>query len=235
MKVVISISSFICEGKAGLKIFQEILQDKLIPVPCAIYSTYASRPECVNNSSKLEDLLQGIIASIKPQGIKVVLHVGFLHTTDQHKHIISFIEQLREQLEVIIIDPVCGDHGKLYIASKLLPSWIALLEYADIAFPNAFEYQTLCDQGIKEWPPTTVITSYSNKAFFGLKIIKNNEIQEIGHELIAGTIGGTGDTLVAQFIKAHYLLAYDFEESLHMAIEATLKFIKNSTQSQYQL
>jgi len=38
-----------------------------------------------------------------------------------------------------VLDPVMGDHGKLYVAEDVVPAYKALVNHADLILPNQFE------------------------------------------------------------------------------------------------
>lgn len=38
-----------------------------------------------------------------------------------------------------VLDPVMGDHGKLYVAPDVVPAYKSLLPNADVILPNQFE------------------------------------------------------------------------------------------------
>lgn len=38
-----------------------------------------------------------------------------------------------------VLDPVMGDHGKLYVAQDVVPAYKSLLPNADLILPNQFE------------------------------------------------------------------------------------------------
>lgn len=38
-----------------------------------------------------------------------------------------------------VLDPVMGDHGKLYVAEDVVPAYKSLLPHADLILPNQFE------------------------------------------------------------------------------------------------
>lgn len=38
-----------------------------------------------------------------------------------------------------VLDPVMGDHGKLYVAEDVVPAYKSLLPNADLILPNQFE------------------------------------------------------------------------------------------------
>lgn len=38
-----------------------------------------------------------------------------------------------------VLDPVMGDHGRLYVADDVVPAYKSLLSYADLILPNQFE------------------------------------------------------------------------------------------------
>ena len=50
-----------------------------------------------------------------------------------------------------VLDPVMGDHGRLYVAEETVPAYRALLKSADLILPNQFEAETLSGVQICDW------------------------------------------------------------------------------------
>lgn len=49
------------------------------------------------------------------------------------------LDKSRAALIKIVLDPVMGDNGKLYIPEDEVPEYKALLREADLILPNQFE------------------------------------------------------------------------------------------------
>ncbi|BCN32344.1 pyridoxal kinase [Anaeromicropila herbilytica] len=76
------------------------------------------------------------------------IYIGFIASLEQVDMIIDFVRYFKKQDTVVILDPIMGDHGKLYSITN--PSmWnklIDLLPFVDIITPNLTECYQLLNQ-----------------------------------------------------------------------------------------
>lgn len=84
------------------------------------------------------------------------IYTGFLGSAEQISHVIEFIKMFKEDHTKVIIDPVMGDHGKLYptYTEELSNEMKRLLKYADVLTPNLTEACNLLDMTYREQTPT---------------------------------------------------------------------------------
>lgn len=72
---------------------------------------------------------------------------GYLASPEQTEIVKRFLERFKKETTITVIDPVMGDHGKLYSAysTSLAKQMSTLVAYADILTPNLTEACILTD------------------------------------------------------------------------------------------
>lgn len=129
-------------GRCSLSVIIPVLSAQNIqvcPVPTAILSTHTGGfGDVVFND--LTDYIEPCYNHYKSVGIEFdAVYSGFLASADQINHCLDFFKGYNNSLK--IVDPVMGDHGKLYRTySKELCSKVAeLVSAADVITPNLTE------------------------------------------------------------------------------------------------
>lgn len=204
-------------------------------VPTAILSNHTGYESCykydftehlnnyINEWKKLDLHFDGISS-------------GYLGSVEQIDMVENFFENFKNDSNVIIVDPVMGDNGKIYssfegeIAGKIKN----LIKYANIITPNLTEACLITDTSYKEkmtrkeiaaialklhklGPEKVVITGVQEGRFIA------NYCSEIGKEarIIKTTKVGTGKSgtgdIFAAIIAADAVKGVDFTESVKKA------------------
>lgn len=161
---------------------------------------------------------------------------GYLGSVDQIAMVEDFFKHFKTDTNVIIVDPVMGDNGKIYASfSKEIPGRIReLVKHANIITPNLTEACIITDTLYKEkmpkkelaeialkihklGPEKVVITGVQNGRFVA------NYCSEIGHEAhllkttkVGTSRSGTGDVFSA-IIAADAVNGVSFEDSVKKA------------------
>lgn len=173
---------------------------------------------------------------------------GFLGSDRQIDIVIDFIKSFKQQDTFVLVDPVMGDHGKLYPTynAKMQAKMRELVPYATIMTPNLTELCALlevpypdtlpsneqlfkmCQQLSNLGPEKIVVTGLSD----GDKITnfvyqKGLEYQTITVKRIGDDRSGTGD-VISGVIAGKYLLAHDFTKSVQAATDFASKCIHYS-------
>lgn len=74
----------------------------------------------------------------------MILKLGYMGSTKNLSCIEEFLYDLKKSHNVLIfLDPVMGDHGKLYLPAENITIYKRLLSIADIITPNGFEASLL--------------------------------------------------------------------------------------------
>lgn len=99
------------------------------------------------------DRMEEYIAKWRKLGLKFEgITSGFLGSVAQIEMVVRFIEEFRSRRTRVIIDPVMGDNGRIYVTytKEMCDGMKKLIEYADIITPNLTECCRLTDTPYKE-------------------------------------------------------------------------------------
>jgi pyridoxine kinase len=177
------------------------------------------------------------------------IYSGYLGSKEQVKLVIDFIERFATPDTLIIVDPVMGDNGKLYISfSKETANGLReLARMADIITPNLTEACFLTDTPFTDSPSEknlrqivnrldpknkkrTVITGITSEDSIITNYISNKgEISEYKSISTAPSRSGTGD-LFASIIAAAAVKGIAFTDSVAIAAD----FVKLSTEYSHE-
>ncbi len=238
---IMAIHSYAIHGTASMKAFLSILGSRLLPVPSILLTGLTNISGFKKTSIAFEDLLLGSLELARQQKQKILLYIGYLGSADQAGIILKAIDSYSDCITSILVDPVSGDHGRLYVPQEILAVWPSLLHEAHWALPNYTELKWL--SGIdpnQEHMPQTYLKSFGER-FPNLSVIatslpKNKDLavgllhQENQHyfpvQKLAQNYGGTGDVFAAIF-----LLHYFFKQNpLHKSIEIAARFTGQAIQ-----
>ena len=237
-KKIALINDFTGYGRCSIAVQLPIisaLKVQCCPVPTAMLSNHtgfesyfiedltANIPHYIDEWKKLNLNFDGICS-------------GYLGSVSQIDMVEDFFKHFKTDTNVIIVDPVMGDNGKIYSSfSEEIPGRIKeLIKYANIITPNLTEACIITNTPYKEkmskkelseialklhklGPEKVVITGVQNGRFIA------NYCSEIGHEahlLKTTKVGtgrpGTGDVF-ASIIAADGVNGVPFEESVKKA------------------
>lgn len=172
---------------------------------------------------------------------------------------ISQIEQIKKAFAMFpdalhYVDPVMGDHGKLYasLPNDIVSHMLQVCQQADIITPNMTELHALLGLAYQEGPYTTqyietcikdlarlclcdvVLTGvYFNECEIGCACYsaKHDEMYYAMHEKIDAHFHGTGDVFASSFLGA-LLHGASYEQASHIAITYTTACINESLKAQ---
>ena len=217
------------------------------PVPTSIFSNHTGFKEYffddytdriddyIANWHKLDLKFEGILS-------------GFLGSKKQIETVIHFIEEFRSDRTKVIIDPVMGDHGKIYATytEEMCKEMNKLIAYADIITPNLTECCKLTKTRYKEmgWkkkelykmaeklfekgPDKVVITGIPQGKFIANYLLEKGKEPKILRTYKAGMErSGTGDVF-ASIIASDAVNGVDFDRSVKKASNFVKKCIVKS-------
>ena len=216
-----------------------VLGIQACPVPTAVFSNHMAFPVWFKDdyTSRLQEYLScWEKLNLSFDGI----YCGFLGNEKQADILSDFIEKQKQANQsLFILDPVMGDHGKLYssVTSSYFSAIKALLPYSDILTPNLTEACFLTETSYPDQmpdlafladmtaklhslgPAKIVITGLYDNGYF------HNYVSELGEEpgLCTSKAGGpsrpgTGD-LFASIVAAEALNHKPFYDSVTKAAE----------------
>lgn len=175
---------------------------------------------------------------------------GFLGSKEQIKIVIEFLEKFKTENNMVLIDPVMGDYGKLYstYTDEMCKEMQSLIKYADVLTPNLTEacrlldlpypketptheeLYLLCEKLSLNGPNKIVITGLQRQGSIENFIFESNKpYKVIQVEKIGGDLPGTGDVF-SSIVSASLVKGEDFAASVKKAtdfISKSLKFTNN--------
>jgi len=236
-------------GKCSLTVALPILSAmgvEACPLPTAVLSTHTGG---FGGYTFLDmtDEMPGIIDHWSSLDIKFdAIYSGFLGSTRQVDILIDFINKFKHNELLTVVDPVMGDHGKLYsifnnemvrkmrelvaVASVITPNITeaALLlneEYADGAVSDGFIgdwTRRLSELGAERVVITSVVGE-DNEMYIVIYERASDSFQKIRCSYINGAFHGTGD-IFTSVLSARLLHG----DSLFAAATAADKFVAAS-------
>ena len=174
---------------------------------------------------------------------------GFLGSKEQIKIVIEFLEKFKTKDNIVLIDPVMGDYGKLYstytdemckemqnlikYADVLTPNLTELCRLLDLPYPNETptheELYSLCERLSLEGPSKIVITGLQRQGAIENFIFETDKpFKIIKVEKIGGDRSGTGD-IISSIVSASIVKVEDFVSSVEKATSFISKSLKFTT------
>lgn len=219
------------------------------PVPTSIFSNHTGFADYFFDD--YTDRMEEYISKWHKLGLKFEgITSGFLGSKKQIEMVIRFIEKFRSGRTKVIIDPVMGDHGKIYVTytEEMCAEMERLVKYADIVTPNLTECCKLTKTPYKEsgWkkqelhemaeklfamgPDKVVITGILQGEFIANFVMEKGAEPKILRTHKAGTErSGTGDVF-ASIIAADAVNGVPFEASVKKASGFVKKCILKSVE-----
>ena len=246
LKRVCAINDFSGFGKCSLTVSIPILSVAGIEVcamPTAVLSTHTGEFKNYTYRDLTEDLPAYMEHWLSLKIKFAAIYTGYLGSSQQSEMVTQYIHQAKTAHTLIFIDPVMGDHGKLYKNFDInrVNEMKKLCQNADFIFPNMTEATALSEVryhgnvyeehyiqqiigGLQKFNVQHIIlTGVENeKNQIGVVAIDRGTKEKImffEHQ-IPGNFHGTGDVFASFFI-AGMLNTMNFRESLKMALELT--------------
>lgn len=143
MKRVLTIQDISCLGKCSLTIALPVISAlgaETVILPTAVLSTHTMFKNFT--CKDLSDQIGPIAAHWKSEGVAFdAIYTGYLGTIEQIDQIKELFRSFRNEDNVIIVDPVMADNGKLYPAFDMdyVKKNAELCAEADLIVPNITE------------------------------------------------------------------------------------------------
>jgi pyridoxine kinase len=238
-----------CFGRAALTVVIPILSAmgiQVCPLPTEVFSTHGAFPRY--KRIDLAEQLQDVIDHWRTLRIRFdAIYSGFLGSV-RHMDIVSkFIQDFVHANQFVVIDPVLGDHGKLYgvTGQGMVARMREYIQLADLITPNLTEASLLLDEPyredlqlntLKDWllrladkgPQMVIITSVPSlqspqHTAVGVYNRIDRKVWKVSGECIPAHFPGTGDAFTS--IVTGSLLQ---GEELLTAIGRAMQFISTA-------
>ena len=235
MKTVLVISSFVASSRVGATASAFCLRRlgiEAVVLPTTLmgrHPGWGPPGGGPTQRAQLEDMWD----AIKKQGIKFdgVLsgYMGHIDHVGLSARIIGDIKADNPDAR-ILIDPVLGDNGALYIPQDRAQSIrTKLLPLADILTPNVWELSYLTGENpdsvkaiaksAKAWTADVLVTSVPVQAEIGALLVTPEEISLVQHRKFDKVPHGGGDALAATYL-AHNLLGLSPCQALELSVSS---------------
>lgn len=225
------------------------------PIPTIILSTHTGgfgKPAIREVTGFIDETAKHYEENnIKFKGI----FIGYLANKDNISSVNNFINKFKEENEIVLFDPICGDNGKLYsnFNKDYVEDLKSIIKLADIITPNfteacylanrfnndIIEYndiKDLCKELSDLGSETVIITSVPcnsiNKISLAVYNKKTNYFNIITHEKENKSYPGTGD-IFATVLISELINGQNLEESVVKASNFVLECIRVSSKYEY--
>ena len=171
-------------GRCSLTVAHPILSVMGIqscPVPTAILSNHTEFP--VYFFDDYTDKMRAYIGKWFELGLDFdAISTGFLGSAEQIEIVLEFVEHFREEDTLIIVDPVMGDHGKIYATytEEMCEEMKQLVSYADVVTPNVTEACILTGTPYKDkgWTRKELLNMATMLQIMGAKSVVITGVRE---------------------------------------------------------
>jgi pyridoxine kinase len=241
-------------GRTSLSVVIPILSAmgiKVCPLPTAVLSSHSRFKGY--HFTDLTEQMQSIIDHWKKLDVIFdAVYSGFLGSYKQIRIVQRLIETFSKENQLVVVDPVLGDNGKLYAPfnQKMVSEMKSLIQKANVITPNLTEMFLLLgkpfqpDAGedeIKKWilqlsdagPEIVVVTSVPDKTSFKkFSVIAYNKngsrFWKVPIDYIPADFPGTGDCFTS--VLTGSLMQGD---SLPIALDRAVHFISYGVRATY--
>lgn len=236
-------------GRCSIAVMAPIvsaMKIQAVTIPTAILSTHTQFPVYYfdDYTSKMKDYIQ-TYKDLKMEfdGIST----GFLGSFEQVEIVIDFFKTFKKDNTFVLVDPVMGDHGKLYktYTPQLCEKMKELVRYADVLTPNLTELCTLVDceypkerisikeleamcQKLSEHGPGHIVVTgipFNKTQIMNFIFNVGEDFQIVMVDRIGGDRSGTGD-VISSIVAAMVLNGHSVYESVKKAAVFVSKCIK---------
>ncbi len=248
MKRIVTIQDISCLGKCSLTVALPIISATGVEaaiIPTAVLSTHTMFKNFT--CKDLDDQILPIAKHWKDEGIEFdAFYTGYLASAQQIEKVITLIDSLKKDGNLVIIDPAMADNGKLYPAfdAEFPKEMAKLCSKADIVLPNITEACLLTDTPYREkydkafaeevveklaaqGAKTVVLTGAEFDGKYGVLVYSSEkkEYWYYAQEKIDAAFHGTGDIFSSTFTGL-LVRGKTLEESVEIAADYTAECIR---------
>lgn len=152
VKKVVAVHDLSGMGRVSLMAVIPILSSmgfQVCPLPTAVLSAHTQYPDY--SFLDLTDEMKNIIRKWQQMDVRFdTFYTGYLGSARQVKIVEELITRFRRPNDLVVVDPVLGDNGKLYVgmADEMVGEMRRLIRTADIITPNLTELFLLLDRSM---------------------------------------------------------------------------------------
>lgn len=246
MKTALVISSFVAASRVGATASAFCLRRlgiETLVLPTTVLGRHPGWGEPGGEALSAIHL-RDMWAAIKKQTLTIdAVMTGYL-AADAHvalaTEIISDVKTTNPEA-LILVDPVMGDNGRLYLPENRAQAIKTnLLPLADIITPNAWELSWLTDQptqtrdaalkAVSHIPCASLVTSVEHNGRIGALYADKTSQLYVSHKKFETVPHGGGDALAASFL-AHRLAEKSVTESMSRSVAAIFEILSAAVKS----
>ena len=251
-KRLVTVQDISCLGKCSLGAAVPIIAAfgiEPVMLPTAVLSTHTGAGFKDFTFKDLTEEIPGIINHWKSLDVSFdAMYSGYLGSTAQLKMVENFFKYFKTESNIVFVDPVMGDEGKLYhgFDEDFVKKMYDFCSHADIICPNVTEACFLTDIPYREdhneeyalllmeklrktGAKVIVITGITNGNKYGAMCLDTNTGITHTHyrSKISGTYYGTGD-IFASCLCSALTVGKTLAEALDIAIDFVHDSIVNT-------
>lgn len=253
-KRVAAIHDISCFGRCSLTVALPVISAAGIEtsvIPTAVLSTHTGGFADFTYRDLTDDILP-VVRHWQTLGLSFdALYTGFLGSFEQIDIMSEVFAALKTADNLILVDPVMADNGKLYsiFAPDFPQGMRKLCAHADIIVPNLTEAALLLDDEYREGPydkayiedmlarladigPSRVVLTgvYFDNEELGAAVYENGAVTYLMSRRIEGYYHGTGD-LFASALLAGVLTGLSLAQASQEAISLTVESIRRTREA----
>lgn len=248
MKRIVTIQDISCFGKCSLTVALPVISAcgiEACPIPTALLSTHTGGFEGFTFHDLTEEITP-IADHWKTLDMSFDgIYTGYLGSKEQLNIVSDFIDDFKKENTLVFVDPVMGDHGRLYAGfdEDFAKEMVSLVKKADIIAPNLTEAAYLLGEKYKEnytdgeikdmlkklallGAKTVIITGVRHGDNLGV-FAYESEKDEFTHyfrERINDTFHGTGDVF-ASVCSSALVKGRSVKEAIEIATDFVVECI----------
>ncbi len=251
MKRIVTIQDISCFGKCSLTVALPVISAcsvEACPIPTAVLSTHTGGFKGFTINDLTEEI-PPIAEHWKTLDLNFDgIYTGYLGSPLQLQIVADFIDSFKKENTIVFIDPVMGDHGKLYAGfdESFPQKMVSLIRKADVIAPNITEATYLLgkeyredftDEEIREMmtelasfgAETVIITGVRRDDKLGVFAYesKKDRFTEYFRSRINDTFHGTGDVF-ASVCSSMLVKGYPVEMAIKIATDFVVECILNT-------
>ncbi len=249
MKRIVTVQDISCVGKCSLTVALPVISAMGVEtaiIPTAVLSTHT-----MFSNFTFKDLTEEIVPITKHWQQENLgfdaIYTGYLGSAEQIDILTKMFQEFKTDNNVILVDPVMADHGKLYPAfdEAFAKKMATLCSHADIIVPNITEGAFMTGMEYKESYDEAYVKEMLKKlSDLGAKISvltgvsfkegttgvmgydkENDEFYHYTNKLLDASYHGTGDIFSSTCVGA-MMNGFDWKESLRIAADYTAECIR---------
>lgn len=240
MKTALVISSFVAASRVGASASAFCLRRlgiETVTLPTTLLGRHPGWGP-PGGAPVLSETLESMWEGIKAKDIKFdAVLTGYVTSPSQIDLASQIIKQTKHTNPnaLIVVDPVMGDNGRLYVDEAVAEAIKThLLPLADLITPNVWELGYLTALPVesqieifnaaRKAHTGTIVTSVPDEDRIGAALISGNKAAVVSHKRFTSTPHGGGDAL-AGTVLAHCLLGLSPEDALSKAVASIFEII----------